>query len=446
MLIFEFMRITGYLAFLFFFLSNLLPAQNAGKDDDYVNDQVLKYDDYTYKPNIKTIQFHEISWEYSPPIIALNGNEQLELSFDDLDGDQKQYTLSFIHCNADWTPSDLMQGEYLTGFFDLNILNFSYAVGTYQKYSHYSIVFPFNNNQQNTQFTKSGNYLMYVYANGDKNDLVLCRRFMVYDNKVNIDATFRQSMGGGSQLNEHHMDFTISSQGYDLTNPYRDLHVVMVQNYRWDNAKTDIKPTFINGNQLVYSLDDASTFKAGNEFRYFDIRSLRFLTERVQSIYRDDKLVNHVVLQKEELRGNKPYLFYNDFNGNFLIKNRESLSNNDVESDYVFVEFFLPFATPLSTGNIYIMGRLTDWRMNRNSMLTYNTTRMGYEAKLYLKQGYYNYMYVISDDAKKGGDQSMTEGNHWDTENDYYIYVYHRKFGTYYDQLICAKKLNSLKK
>ena len=421
-------------------------AQNNASEDDYVNDQVLKYDDYTYKPNIRTIQFHEISWEYSPPIIALNGNEQLELAFDDLDGDQKQYTLSFIHCNADWTPSDLMVSEYLNGFYDLNILNFSFAVGTYQKYTHYSIVFPFNNTQQNTQFTKSGNYLMYVYANGDKKDLVLCRRFMVYDNKAGVQASFRQSMGGGSQDNDQHIDFTITGTGYDITNPYRDMQVVMVQNYRWDNAITGIKPTFLNNGQLVYSLDDATTFKGGNEFRYFDVRSLRFLTERVQSIYRDDKLKNHVVLQKDELRGTKPYLFYNDFNGNFLIKNREALSDNDVEGDYVYVEFFVPFPTPLATGNMYIMGRLTDWRMNRNSKMTYNYTRMGYEASLYLKQGFYNYMYVISDDGKKGGDESITEGNHWDTENDYYIYVYHRKFGTYYDQLICAKKLNSLKR
>lgn len=418
-------------------------SQTKTEEDDYVNDNVLKYDDYVYKPNIKTVQFHESTWEYAAPVINLAGSEQVELSFDDLDSDQKQYSLSFVHCNANWTPSDLMISEYLSGFFDINIANnFTYSMNTFQKYTHYSILFP----QQNVTFLKSGNYLMYVYVNGDKKDLVLSRRLLVYDNKVSVTGNFRQTIGGDDQYNKQHLDFTITSSGYDLNNPYKDLKVIITQNNRWENAVTDIKPTFMNGAQLIYSLDDASTFNGGNEFRYFDIRSLRFLTERVKEIYRDEELKNHVVLYPEQLRASTPYLFYNDFNGNFLIRNSETKGNMDIEADYVYVEFFLPYVTPESKGNFYVMGKLTDWRMNSASKMTYNYKRFGYEAKLYLKQGFYNYEYVLSDDSKKGGDETITEGNHWDTENEYNIYVYHRKFGTYYDQLIGFKKLNSLKK
>jgi hypothetical protein len=433
------------LTFCFSLVSLLFFAQ---PEEDYVNDNVLKYDDYVYKPNIKTVQFHEISWEYTAPIIKLNSNEQLQLDFDDLDGGKKLYTMTFVHCNADWTPSDLMVSEYMVGFYDLNILNYDYAVNTAQKYTHYSLVFPQAGTQQNTQFTKSGNYIMYVYAEGDSKDIVLSRRFMVYDDKVGIAATMKQSIGGGYQYSKQQIDFTISSAGYNMTNPYKDMHVVLIQNNRWDNAVTGMQPTFMNGGQFIYSLDEASTFNGGNEFRYFDIRSVRFLTEKVQNIYKDenDSYKTHAVLYADESRASKPYLFYNDFNGNFLIKNRETLTNNDVEGDYVYVDFFLQYPKPVSTGNVYIMGKLTDWRMNRNSKMNYNYKRMGYEARLHLKQGYYNYIYVISDDAKKGGDETAIEGNFWDTENDYYILVYHRKFGTYYDQLIGYRKLNSLKK
>jgi hypothetical protein len=341
-----------------------------------------------------------------------------------------------------------MVSEFMTGFFDLNLLNFNYAVNTAQKYTHYSIVFPMAGTQQNTQFTKSGNYVMYVYAEGNTSNIVLSRRFMVYDNKVSVSSTLRQPIGGGQQYNRQQIDFTISSAGYNMTNPYKDMKVVLIQNNRWDNAVTGMQPTFVNGSQFIYSLDEASTFNGGNEFRYFDIRSVRFLTERVQNIYRDenDQYKVRAVLYPDELRATKPYLFYNDFNGNFLIKNRETLTDNDVEGDYVYVDFFLPYANPVSTGNVYIMGKLTDWRMNRNSKMTYNYKRFGYEAQLRLKQGYYNYIYVLSDDTKKGGDETAIEGNHWDTENDYYILVYHRKFGTYYDQLVGYKKFNSLKK
>jgi hypothetical protein len=428
------------------FLSTLTFKGQTVSEDDYVNDNVLKYDDYVYKTYIKTVQFHETSWDYAAPIISLNSAQQLELSFDDLEADRKQYTVTFVHCNSDWTPSNLMVSEYLNGFYDLNLLNFDFAQNTVQKYTHYSLIFPQLNNQQNTQFTKSGNYVLYVYLNGNTSDIVLSRRFMVYDDKVSLTATFRQPIGGGDQYNKQHIDFTISSSGYDLNNPGKDMKVILTQNNRWDNAVTDIKYTFMNGNQFIYSLDDASTFNGGNEFRFFDVRSLRFLTERVKDIYRDESYKSHAVLYPDESRATKPYLFYNDFNGNFLIRNRETQGPMNIEADYVYVEFFLPYSTPEAKGNFYIMGKLTDWRMNKLSKMTYNYQRFGYEAKLLLKQGFYNYTYVLSNDTKKGGDDTVLEGNHWDTENDYYIFVYHRQFGTYFDQLIGYKKLNSLKK
>jgi hypothetical protein len=414
----------------------------AADEDDYVNDKVLKYDDYVYRQNIRTVQFHEKNWEIAAPVIDLHSNDQIELSFDDLDGDHRQFSFGIVHCNADWTPSDLMQSEYLNGFHDTYIQNFAYSLNTFQKYTHYSIIFP---QPGQLQFTKSGNYLLYVYANGDKKDLVLSRRFMVVDNKVNVNANFRQPIGGGEQYQKQHMDFSINPGNYDLNNPYKDMKVVITQNNRWDNAVTDIKPTFINAGQLMYSLDNASTFSAGNEFRYFDMRSLRFLTERVKDIYRDKDMKMHVVLHNDELRRTKPYLYYSDFNGNFVIRNREALGSADTEADYVDVEFFLPYPVPEASGNFYVLGKLSDWRMNRRSRMTYDYTRLGYRANMYLKQGFYNYIYVLSNDIKKGGDETVTEGSHWDTENDYTIYVYHRKFGTYYDQLIGFKSLNSLR-
>lgn len=434
---------------LFALASLLFPAiivSQTNSDDDYVNDNVLRYDDYIYKPYIRTVKFYESSWEYNPAVISLYGNEQLLLSFDDLEGESKQYAVTFVHCNSDWTPSNLMTTEYLNGFQELSVLNFSFSLNTYQKYTHYELSFPQAGTQQNTQFTKSGNYLLKMYLNGDPENVVLTRRFMVFDTKASIATVFRPVMGGGEQFKKQHFDFTITGVNYDINNPYKDMNVVLVQNNRWDNAITDIKPTFLGNNEYTYSLDDASTFNGGNEFRYFDVRSTRFLTERVKEIIRDNDLKYQVYLHDDEIRSTKPYLFYNDINGNFLTKNRESFGNDNIEADYVYVHFFLPYNLAAGTGNFYIMGKLTDWRMNKLSKMTYNETRGGYEAVLYLKQGYYNYMYVLSNDAKKGGDETVTEGSYFDTENDYCIYVYHRKFGTYYDQLIGMKRINSLKR
>jgi hypothetical protein len=366
----------------------------------------------------------------------------LQLSFDDLDGDKKFYSLSVVHCDAKWNPSDLMQSEYLQGFFDLNLINFNFSINTLQRYTHYSILFP----TQNMQLTKSGNYIVYVYQDGDKEKIILTRRFMVFDEKVSVLANLRGAIGNDEQYTKQHIDFNIITSSYDLTNPYTDMKVVLTQNNRWDNAIYNIKPTFANPNQLTYSLDDASTFNGGAEFRYFDTRSLRTYTERVKNIYKDSLSKNHVELHPDENRSFKNYIFYNDLNGGFLIKNRDMSGNQDIEADYVWIKFFLPYDNPVSEGNIYVLGKLTNWKLDKGNRMTYNYKRQGYECELYVKQGYYNYIYAYLPDKTKAGDETLIEGNHWETENDYTIYVYHRKRGTYYDQLIAIRRLNSLKK
>lgn len=423
--------------FLFLALSAFMKAQA-----DYANDNQMRYEDWIYKSSIKTAQLHESSYDANPAILKFNSTEQLELSFDDLDADNKSYSISFVHCNANWEPSDLMQAEYITGFFDANVLNFNYSTNTIQKYTHYSILFP----QANMQFSKSGNYVVFVYESSDKEKIVLTKRFMIYENKVTVMATVRQAIGNDEQYEKQHIDFSIINSVYELTNPFTDMQVVITQNNRWDNAVRDIKPTFTEPKQLTYSLDDKSTFDGLNEFRFFDSRSLRTYTERVGNIYRDSASVYHIDLKTDELRTYKSYSFYNDLNGGYLIKNADMSTNPDLEADYAWVNFFIPYDNAQSAGSFYVLGRLTDWRLNKTNRMTYNYKRLGYECSLYIKQGYYNYSYVYLRDDNKGGDGTMTEGNHWETENDYTIYVYHRMRGTYYDQLVAIKRFNSFRR
>lgn len=433
----DFSRIKLLWFHLFVFLRLVTNAQ-----EEYVNDNQMRYEDWSYRPYIKTVQLHEASFDANPPIISLTGGEQLELSFDDLEADKKNYSVSFVHCSANWEPSDLMISEYMNGFYEANIINFSYSANTIQKYTHYSIVFP----QSNMQFSKTGNYMAFVYEDNDKEKIILTKRFMVYDNKVTVVANIRQAIGNDEQYNKQHIDFNILNNMYDLTNPYTDLKVVITQNNRWDNAVTNIKPTFVEPKQLTYSLDDKSTFNGGNEYRYFDTRSLRTYTERVEDIKRDSSYKYHIFLKTDELRNFKAYSFYNDLNGGYLIKNQDMLGSPDTEADYAWVHFFLPYDNAQGEGNFYVLGKLTEWRLNKSNRMTYNYKRFGYECNLFIKQGYYNYTYVYLKDEKKGGDETMTEGDHWDTENEYAIYVYHRQRGTYYDQLVGIKRMNSLRK
>ncbi len=423
--------------FLLFIFALKLNAQ-----DDYANDDQMRYEDWTYRSYIKTVQLHESTYDANPAVLQFNSGEQLELSFDDLQADKKTYSISFVHCNANWEPSNLVSAEYMNGFFEANFLNYTFSTNTIQKYTHYSILFP----QSNMNFSKTGNYIAYVYEDNSKDKIVITKRFMIYETKVTVTATTRQANGNDEQYEKQHIDFKIQAGTYDITNPYTDMKVILTQNYRWDNAVNDIKPTFNSIKELTYSLDDKSTFNGGNEFRYFDTRSLRTYTERINNITRDSSYIYHIELKRDELRTFKSYSFYNDLNGGFLIKNQDMATNADTEADYAWVHFFLPYDNAQAAGNFYVLGKLTEWRLNKTNRMIYNYKKLGYECDMFIKQGYYNYTYVFLEDEKKGGDESLTEGNHWETENEYAIYVYHRQRGTYYDQLIAIKHFNSLRK
>src|ERR1700741_1085032 len=172
---------------------------------------------------------------------------------------------------------------------------------------------------------------------------------------------------------------------------------------------------------------------------------MRFLGQFLKATYKKSNKINHIHLLTDELKTFKRYSLVNDINGGYLVKIQER-DNADIEADYCVVNFFFPYDNPMHNGNFYVMGKLCDWRMSKENRMAYNYKRMGYECNLLLKQGYYNYEYVFLEDGKTASDETLIEGNHWETENEYAIYVYHRQQGTYYDQLIGWRRMNSMKK
>lgn len=405
---------------------------------DYYKENYLRYEDYTYQPGIKTPQLYKVGSEMSSPIIELNGSDKLHLSFDDIDAQSKNYYYTFIHCDASWKPTNMSISDYVDGYTEDKITEFQYSFNTLQKYIHYSLTFP----GEIIKLTKSGNYIIKVFEDNDQNKLILTKRFMVVDPKIGIDATVKPSPNFVDRSNQQIINFTITNTTYPIDNPQGDIKVVLRQNNRWDNAITNLKPLFIKDNQLIYSYDEGNAFKGGNEFRMFDTRSLRFQTERILKFEFDSLKNNHVFLLSDENRQFRRYTSYSDINGNFKINVREG-NNSDIEADYAFVHFSLPFDAPVIDGNLYLFGALTEWRTDKRYLLKYNYRKFAYETTIYLKQGYYNYQYVFVKDKENKIEDTFTEGNHSETENEYAIYVYHKGMGGRYDQLIGVKHLNS---
>ena len=361
----------------------------------------------------------------------------MKLSFDDFSKELQEYYYTIIHCDANWNDSELMQSEYIDGFFEQRIEDYEFSFNTVQEYTHYSLVFP----DKNLKPILSGNYIILVYKNNNPDNIALTKRFMILDNKVNIQASINRSMIIEERNHKQQVKFTIDHTNLVISNPYSDVKVLIKQNNREDNHIENLIPEFVKKDKLVYNFLDNNIFYGNNEFRNFDIKSIRYQSERIKSIDSDSNNID-VNLYTDISRSFEEYFSNPDLNGNFFIHKQEAW-NSDIEAEYVNVNFSLLSNRETTYAEIYILGRFTDWKIDPKYKLEYNREKRRYEASIFLKQGYYNYMYVLKDDSKNQNNSSFIEGSHYESNNDYYIYVYLNEKGSSYDQLIGYYKTKS---
>ena len=419
----------------------LLWSITAQSQDDYYNEFQMRYDDYVYSENIKSVQLYQNKNEYSMPMLELGTNEQLRLAFDDIESGMGTYYYTFIMCNSDWTPADLMPMEYIDGLTEDYFNNTYQSFNTTIHYTHYETLLP----SEEIKITKSGNYLLKVYPEGEPDHPIITRRLYIYENKVSVEAEV--FLAKAPQDREHKQEFfiKINTNQYPMPDVYGSLVVKIQQNGRKDNIKTLTKPKVITANYLYYNTIGDIVFDGGNEFRKMDIRSFRTQSARMASINYDSSGYQ-IQLLPDAIRAYKNYINYQDINGQFGVINWDDPHLSEkIESDYAFVHFLLPVPEPYADGEVFLLGSFTNWRLDRFSKLNYNKESKAYETTLILKQGYYDYNYIFLLNENKEGDISKIEGNHSDTENSYYVYVYYRDQGELYDRLIAIQTVSSKK-
>ena len=398
------------------------------------NDPIIVLKNQIFSQNIKTVLCYKQEQQLSLPIINLESDEKLLISFDDLNTEKKTYLYTIIHCNSDWTKSNLMQSEYISGFYEETIVNYEFSFNTIQKYTHYNFVFP----SKNMKPILSGNYIFKIYDENGNN--VIHKKFMVLDRQTFIEANVRRATLAEYRKTKHEIDFTISHPNLRISDPFSEIKVHIKQNNKEDNAITNLTPQFVMNEKLDYNYEDINTFFGNNEFRHFDFSSLRYQSERIKQI-NFDSTYNHVYLFNDNKRTYDFYSIEPDINGEFLIKIQEGWKSN-TEADYAFVHFNL-ISERISYGDLYLIGKFSDWELRQEFKLEYNSKQKKYEKEIYLKQGYYNYHYALNDTSTNSIDVSFIEGSHYQTRNDYYIYVYYRPIGNRYDRLVGFLKTSS---
>ena len=398
--------------------------------------------DHVYRSNIRSVTLTRYADIYSYPVMMLNSADQFELHFDDMDNDVKNYYYTYLLCNADWTPSTLFAFDYIRGFQNVRISDYRNSSIAITRYTHYAAVLP----DRNCVPVRSGNYLLEVFLDGDTSKIVFTKRFLVVDNRSSITADIQQPFN--AQWFQKYQKVSVGVTLNSTVNVFNqnDVRVVLIQNFAWPTALYLNRPNIFRGNYFGYNDEAITSFPAGKEWRWIDLRSLRLMTDRMQRLDKN-KLVTDVFVKPDGERLQQPYLYYRDLNGLFTIENADNV-NPYWQGDYAYVHFsyFPPANRPYEGKNIYIYGELTGYGISDSTKMSFNADRGAYEKTLFLKQGYYNYSYVTITDNRNGENFSIanTEGNYWATENNYMVLVYYHQFGSRADELIGFTSLNSL--
>ena len=399
----------------------------------------ISYSDMNYKEEVGVVQLHPTGFDLDKPVIYLqNMKEQLHLEFDLLVDNAPFLYYTFIHCNNQWQPTDIQQNEYLSGFFQDDIDNFTFSLNTYINYVHYDLVFP----TEDMMPKLSGNYLLVVTGE-NSDDVYFTRRFFIVEEQAAI-STFMPRYPFDLNLGQNEQEIDLDIVYPDLFNSRADQYsnVTIQQNGRWDNAIVGLKPTYIYPEKLSYINNAQTVFESGNQYIRINTSNFENRPERTKTVYHDDN--GYVVtLYPDTKRNTIAYIEDEDLFGEKYIYLELDGYDATKEADYAKVEFSLQWPQYMLDKDVYIIGAITDWRVDESSKMVYDPNFRGYKKTLFLKQGYYDYMYLVKDNVTGKTTLAPINGDFWETNNMYHIFVYLFDPTQNYDQLIGYKTIKS---
>lgn len=365
------------------------------------------------------------------PVVQLG--EPIYLEFDDLTASEQDYYYKIVHCDYDWTPSQLLKSQYLKGVDNQRIIDYENSYTTLQPFSNYRLTIP----NDNVSLKVSGNYVLEIYNNSY--ELQFSRRFVVYKDLVKVAAQVKRSRDFNYLDEKQVVQFTINAGNFQLVNPKKEVKVAIIQNYYWPTARYNVPPQFTLGTELIYKYDTETSFFGGNEYFNFDTKDLRAPSAAIARIDVTD-LYNHY-LYSNDYRYKEPYTYFPDINGDYVVRTLQG-EDSSREAEYTNVHFSLPYDELLNLDEVYIFGKYNNYALTDENKMYYDEEDGMMKAKIPLKQGFYNYKYVIK---REDGtiDLNAIPGNFHFTENNYTILVYYRNFGEVYDSIIGVGTANS---
>lgn len=370
-----------------------------------------------FDPTVKTLQaIVDDNW-MSPLVMTLGGGNVMDIGFDQLSHDYHRYVYTIEHCEYDWTTStEIFESDYLVGFNNSPIDDYQKSINTNILYTHYSLEIP----NDRCQLKMGGNYRLTI-SDDDSGEKVAEVEFMVVDPQVNISLT--TTTNTDIDLNDKHQQVgvTLDYSNLSVSNPKEQLRLVVKQNDCEETARRDVAPNLVSHNQLAWNHNRQLIFPAGNVYRKYEMLDVSHPTMGIDRIEWDGHDYQVYPFADEPRRN---YLTDVSANGYAIVRNSDN-SEVDYTCDYVYVHYCL--ITPRLQGTLYIDGHWTNDTNRTTYAMDYDEEQGCYRATLLQKQGYYSYRYLM--ETPGGLALSPTEGNFYETDNDYQAYIYYKGIG-----------------
>ncbi len=382
---------------------------------------------------IRTVQVIVKGDPLLPPIMEMG--DPFEIAFDDLTHEYTRYIYKVEFCNSDWSVNeDVFESDYLEGFNGQPIDEYEKSLNTTVLYTHYRLSLP----NENTRLLLPGNYRVRVYADerDSSDEPVLEACFSLLSPEMAIRATVSSNTEVDFNQKHQQVTYAVSYGSRRVIDPQRELHTVVMQNRRWDSAVMDLMPNIQNTMGVEWTHRRELIFSAGSEYHKFEILDVHQNGMGVDKMRWYDPHY-HATLFAMSPQHN--YTYNPDRNGAFVIRHSGD-EDNDTQCEYLFVHFLLVMPR-LDGGDVYVCGLWDNGFPDPMCKMSYDESQCAYECGVLLKQGYYNYQFRQLD-SHGVGQTVRTEGDFYQTENEYIILVYHRPQGTRYDALVGYQLIN----
>lgn len=369
---------------------------------------------------VRSVQLNPTGDPSSAPILQLGQSQQLHLSFEILEFDSRQFQITFSHHNPDWSRSSLPPEFFIEGR-DTQYLDAG-QVSRAQRpsYRQYSYLFP--NNQ--LQFTKSGNYQLQI-RDHDNGELILQLPFFVTENQGDTRSIVETFPVPRQNMRVMHRPVGWYSIPNFVDQPFFDLEFYFTQNQFWGKQREADELDFSDPNEVKFELSNQNSFVGDYEFLFLSLNNLSESNPQIvesgtgeypPTIYLTDDVSGFSSFQTPQL-------------------GRYGSPNMNLTAQYANVVFTFDPGKEISDGQeIYLTGDFNNWMIEPKTRLTRNSNLNRWQTSTIIKEGSYNYKYVLMADNQI--DDLYFDDLFSRTRQEYHSFVYMQDSNQFYYRLL----------